>query len=684
MGRVRQILFWMACGGLLASAMADGFDLPKEIPDEPFDIRAGRFEYTNGTILASGGVTGRFENVEIRADEISGNPETGDLHIEGDIHFARGNVLWQGSELDYNFITDAGVFGPSALYFDPMFMSVDHVERVSTNEYLLRGATFTTCPKDAPHIHASAKEARLIDEKYIEAKGVTFYVGHVPVFYVPYWRHTLSKSVFAFRLGVGSKWGPYALTTTTLPIAQDIESITDVNLYGYRGLGVGQGFAWKKPQAAGEVAAFYLRDQDPYAKYDSAAARQQIGADRYRFKAEHLQGFTDTHYLNTKWNYLSDSAVLEEFFKKEYRDSPQPENYGSWVYGNSRVGTEAFISSRLNDFYDNTDRIEYSADLYRSKLGNSPFYFQSENAVAGLSRVYAETNTVAGKYSAARMDSANTLSLPQTYGFLNLVPRASYRATYYSETAALNGNDVEIRQIPGAGLEASFQATKVLSDAERWYGKGLRHKIEPYADYSYGDSSVHSNRLYQFDAVDELDDENKVKMGLRNVLQTKRDNRLARFVDLDLYTYYLIDRNGAENDFDNLFVDARLPLTKRTMVDVEGEYDWYGGTIPYFDTRISHNRGDIIFSLEHLYQESERSLWTPRVDLFPEEKVSFEAYARYEDKKNDLQEIALIGYMNRCCMRYGLGFHAYDDDEQMIMLSIGLSAFPEAKISSGF
>jgi LPS-assembly protein len=671
------------CFGLLSSAMASELELPREIPDEPFDIRAARLEFTNDTIFASGGVTGRFENVVIRADQVTGNSETGALHAEGDILFERGNILWQGSELDYNFITQEGVFGPSSLYFEPAFMSVEHVERVSTNEYLLRGATFTTCPKDHPHVSARAREARLVDEKYLKAKGVVFYVGTVPVMYVPYWRHTLNEGVFSFKLGYGSEWGPYALTTTTLPVTKNVESLTDINLYGNRGVGVGQGFAWDAPRAVGEFAAFYLRDQDPYSKFDSPTAHQQIDADRYRLKLEHLQNFTDTHYLNTKWNYLSDPAILEEFLKNEYRNNAQPENYGSWVYGNSYVGSEAFISTRLNDFYDNTDRIEYSADLYRTRLGNSPFYLASENSIANLERVYASTNTLSD-YGSARLDSANTLYMPQRYGFLSLVPRASYRATYYSETAAVNGSGEEFRQIPGAGLEVSFEATKILSERERWYGKGLRHKIEPYADYIYENTSINPNRLHQFDDVDALADENKVQLGLRNVLQTKRDNRLSRFIDLDLYTHYLIEKNGAQDDFDGLFLDARMPLTKRLMVDMEGEYDWYANKIPYFDTRVSYDRDDIVFSLEHLYQDAERSLWTPRIDLFPKGKISFETYARYEDKDNDLQEIAVIGYMDRCCMRYGLGYHFYDDGEQQIMFSIGLSAFPEAKFASGF
>ena len=673
------LLVW---GLLLSAASAAELDVPKEIPDEPFDIQAARMEYTNGTIIASGGVTGRFENVTILADQISGNPDTGALHAEGDILFERGNVIWQGSELDYNFLTQSGLFGPSSFYFEPAFLSVDHVERVSTNEYLLRGATFTTCPKDSPHIHARAKEARLVDEKYVKAKGVTFYVGKVPVFYVPYWHHTLSENIFTFELGYGSEWGAFALTKTKLPITENVDYITDVNLYSERGVGIGQGFAWEFPNAVGEFAAFYLKDQDPYARFNTPEAHEQIGSDRYRFKFEHIQNFTDTHYLNTKWNYLSDPAVLEEFFKKEYRNNSQPENYASWVYGNSYVGTEAFVSTRLNDFYDNVDRVEYSADLYRTRLGNSPFYLQSENILAHLERVYASTNA-APRYDSVRLDTANALYMPQRYGFLNLVPRASYRATYYSKTETAYGGGDELRQIPGAGLEVSFQAAKILSEQERWYGKGLRHKIEPYADYIYEHASTTTNRLLQFDDIDELMDENKVQIGLRNVLQTQRNGRTARFIDLDLYTYYLVEKNGAEEDFEFLHIDARMPLTPRTMIDLDGTYDWYAGKIPEFITRISHARDEVIFSLEHYYEDGERSLWTPRIDLFPKADTSLEFYGRYDDNDNDLQEIAAIVYKNFCCMRYGLGYHIYDDGEQRVVFSIGLSAFSETRSPSG-
>jgi hypothetical protein len=223
---------------------------------------------------------------------------------------------------------------------------------------------------------------------------------------------------------------------------------------------------------------------------------------------------------------------------------------------------------------------------------------------------------------------------------------------------------------------------KVLSDTERWYGKGLRHVIEPYADYIYQNSSMDTNELYRFDATDLLQDENKVKLGLRNILQTKRGKRTSRFIDLDLYTNYLVEDQGTGNDFDFLYIDARMPLTEQFMIDLLGQYDWNTGKVPFFNSRFLYDMDEVILSLEHLHRDNLNSLWTPRVNLYPKGRYSFEAYARYDGNDNDIEEVSLAGFMNWCCMRYGLGYHFYDEREHSIMFSIGLSAFPEARISS--
>jgi lipopolysaccharide assembly outer membrane protein LptD (OstA) len=697
----RRLVYW---GGLSAVfAVVSAFavpkvDLPKTVPDGPLDIRADRFEYTNGTFIASGSVTGRFERAMVRADEISGNPDTGELNAVGNIHFERDNAVWYGSELQYNFLNQQGLFGPSSFVIEPIHLSVGEIERVSTNRYALKEATFTTCPLDHPHVCARAREAELIDNETIKARGFTVYAGPVPIFYWPYLAYTIGDHPFKVRAGYGSKWGAYLQTWTTLPVTESIDSVTRVDGFTKRGVAVGQGFKWKNEAHVGEFAAYYLKDQSPYEKFDETDdVGSLIDNDRYRIHLNEIWNFSDPHYINTRWTYLSDPAVMEEFFKKEYRNGAQPESYLSYVYGNSLIGSEAFANRRLNDFYQNLDRYEYNLDLYRTKLGKLPLYLQSENSVGELdlrTSTLASTNRpalVTRGYDTVRLDSENSLYAPIRLGWLNVIPRGSYRATYYSKTDVDEGE--QLRQIFGAGTEFSFQATKTLSEREYWFGRGLRHKIEPYADYGFYDARYSTGRaLDEFDRAERLlredwgtpiDDSYRLRVGLRNVLQTRRKGRLARFIDLDLFTHYNLSPEPGEENFDDLYIDARMPLTENQYLDMEGAYDWYAGKINYFTTRYSLDREDYIASLEHRYILDDYSLWTPRLELFPEQKVSAELYARYEDRGNELEEIALIGYYSHCCLRYGLGFHHRDDGDNRVMFSIALTAFPDEKISSG-
>jgi hypothetical protein len=100
--------------------------------------------------------------------------------------------------------------------------------------------------------------------------------------------------------------------------------------------------------------------------------------------------------------------------------------------------------------------------------------------------------------------------------------------------------------------------------------------------------------------------------------------------------------------------------------------------VPFFNTRYSRRYEDLTVSLEHLYREQRDSLWTSRLELFPDYKWSAEGYVRYDDNNNDLEEIAVTGYMNWCCMRYGLGYRYYDDGEHRLVVSFDLSDMPKS------
>ena len=64
------------------------------LADSPYELDAARMIYTNDLIYASGGVTGRFNQAEVRADRMIADPAKGELSLEGNI-FLNG-MPWFG------------------------------------------------------------------------------------------------------------------------------------------------------------------------------------------------------------------------------------------------------------------------------------------------------------------------------------------------------------------------------------------------------------------------------------------------------------------------------------------------------------------------------------------------------------------------------------------------------------
>ena len=64
------------------------------LADSPYELDAARMIYTNDLIFASGGVTGRFNQAEVRADRMIADPAQGELSLEGNVFFER--MPWSG------------------------------------------------------------------------------------------------------------------------------------------------------------------------------------------------------------------------------------------------------------------------------------------------------------------------------------------------------------------------------------------------------------------------------------------------------------------------------------------------------------------------------------------------------------------------------------------------------------
>jgi hypothetical protein len=117
-----------------------------------------------------------------------------------------------------------------------------------------------------------------------------------------------------------------------------------------------------------------------------------------------------------------------------------------------------------------------------------------------------------------------------------------------------------------AGLEVSFKFSKAFEQVQSraWGLDGLRHVVQPYMNASFVYTNQTPEEILQFDrysrttqpppidfpqfnAIDGLDNWSIIRLGVRNRLQTRRDNQTMNWLELNTY----FDVNIDQPDFGN-------------------------------------------------------------------------------------------------------------------------------------
>lgn len=650
------------------------------------EVTADRMEYADDLLTGDGHVAVQHQDASVQADRMTVNSKTGEIHADGNIILLREGLRWEGQKLSYNYKTQEGVLGESFMYFEPVYITAGSTERISTNEFLLRDAVMTTCSGENPVVYAKAGEVRVLDENkpsgvFVQAKKVTFYVGSVPVLYVPVWKRHLGYRIFSTRIGGDSRLGAFVMTRAELHPAEWLTSNTHLDLFSKRGLGLGQDFHWLTPGGKGGIEAYSIHDEDPRSDEDDTAAEKAlIDPQRYRIKVRHREELADETYFAGRLDWLSDPVFLRDFYEEEYRAAASPENYAVVQHSAETYAASVRADGRLNDFYTSVNRLpEMTFDLYRTRIGSTPFFFQSDNNITFLENLQQEIPSVISPDNerSIRLDTHNQVFMPLRFqDFFNVIPRTGYRGTWYSDTVS---GDPKLRNFYEAGALTSFKAYKPLTEKSGFYGTGLKHVVEPYADYSYRTANLHANEFFQFDPVDALDDENEVRFGIRNFLQSKRGvNRLANVLDSDVYAVYRLNPDSTERTFSEMGAEAELSLTDQFSVLSDMEYNWYTHDLNPANARLQWETDDQSeYSFEYRYLQGVRSLFTPRVKLFPNDTWSYDFSVSYDGYHDEWFERKVMVTRKFDCIGAGAGVRLDEDEDVHVWFQLWLTAFPD-------
>jgi LPS-assembly protein len=588
--------------GLLCAAVLAQAELALE--KQPIEITAtGDTKYQDGLATAHGNVVIHTGDSDIYADSAQYNPKTREVVVEGHVRIYRAAGLFVGDRAIYNIDTKKIQAVEIRTDKSPYLVGGENVTTISEGAFLVSKGTFTTHDSSNPDFRLQARTLRVYERDRVIFENVTFYIKSVPVFWWPYLYQSLDDS-FSYMISPASlsSWGPSILSRVSMPITDDSKIQIRLDYRSRRGVALGLEpdlHYGKDKKSWARLRTYFLHDENPDINRTSEV-RTGVPQGRYRVSLQSRTDFTQDIYGTVDITKLSDQYLLQDFYPGEFRTNPQPDNVIAVTKLRPTYTLTAIGRFQLNNFFETTERLpEVVLDVARTPLFGGPIFYEGETGIADLHRSF-ERGSGFQDYGTLRIDSFHQFLYPNTYfGWLSVVPRVGFRGTYYDETRDLGktiftpnpnpfipdfllpdptlamplqkgGNAV--RGVVNAGVEASFKLSRVWEDAQSIAVglDGLRHIIQPFTNFSWVSSS-NSNpaSILQFDrfepstqlrpidfpqftSVDSIDSWTIWRFGVRNRLQTRRDDLTVSWMDLETYMDVNFDNPFDKTQYSNL------------------------------------------------------------------------------------------------------------------------------------
>jgi LPS-assembly protein len=385
----------------------------------------------------------------------------------------------------------------------------------------LEQVSFTTCPKGGEDWKMFASEIVIgKDSPFGEAYNTNFYVGGVPVFWLPYFAFPVTagrQSGLLFpNIGSSSRTGVEYEQPLYWNIAPNYDATISPRLMTNRGIQLKTEFRYLFSQSQGEVQLEYLpKDIDT-----------DTQDERYFYRYLHQGKISDNWNVNIDFSGISDDNYIVDLGSDYYN---RADTHLYRQAGVSYYSSNLDFSLNFRDFEVVGDHPDVYRALPEMKLNYNTDLGQYVDFTLASEAAYFE-NSLDSKPNAFRVHIEPSLSLPYQRAWGELLAEVSLLQTYYEQ---------ELPQETAARLDASVSRTVGQG---RLYGSLIFEKedlvldrkylftIEPKAQYLYTSFEEQNNiglydttpllttfnnlfRGQEFTGLDRINDNNQITLG---------------------------------------------------------------------------------------------------------------------------------------------------------------------------
>lgn len=637
---------------------------------DPSDIKMNAdkvdFDYNDNVSNFKGNVNIAYEELSLKADEAKVFITDKRASAKGQVMILHQNKVYFCDELNYDFEKKTGLMINGATYDGMWILKGSNIKQISKNEVHVYDAKMILCQNTSPHYYMTASDVILYPGEKIEAKNMVFWLGPLPIFYMPYYTLSLNdESAFGIRFRQNDIFGFQTLTYYKFQPSDFMKSKLYLNWYEKRGVGFGVTNKIFSDNGNGKLSGFYIKDKE----FEPTRSRETEGElERYRVSYDQYNKVKNNITSTLNFNYYSDLDLFDDYFSKEFDTRIQPDNRYRLNYGTEDYSLSMVLRYNPNDFDNSLLRLpQFDFNWYQHQIGASDFYFTSINQVAYLQHDYADSSLL--EYKSARSYTGNTIDYSKKFfGWLTINPKFKFEALWYSKSLIEsyltetsldeNGNEIiqtetvydEGSSIVRTALDFSVAFStnlyKVFSfdNSILGYSK-FRNIITPSIIYSYNpDPSKDNDDIIQFDELDNRKESSSyLVLSWISRWQAKNDEK----TDTIIYNQYSFsyDLKADDDPLGNFIYSSDIRLANNFFVDFRFSYDLEESVTNYFRTDLSYRFSDILgISLAYWDRYNQDNIITPEISLNFGNELFLRGYVYYNEESSKIErsEVSLI------------------------------------------
>ena len=434
---------------LLASLAAAAEDFPLPEPPSPstdvihMDFAADHLDYESSSAIIhmKGGVRIKESTWTIKAEEMWLDSERRTAWAEGALFVEDGVSAAYGDSGFFDFNTHQGKLYKASSGTGDWRIHSQRAAMYGRRRLDYFRADFTSCSSVPPHYHLYSTRVSLFPGRYLLARNAVFFIGPVPIFYLPFFYKSLNPNhLLRLRVqpGLDRRNGAFAKGTLTTPHGDHMYSKVYLDYYKKAGLGAG-----------GELLR--AESQDSRGVLYGYRIKESSGVLRWTMLGDLYQGLGKSNVmaLQGRLQLQSDPEFNNDYNRSSLlRVAPELINSAAFVY------RFPIMTTRLS--YSRTDRIPPGRFVYLKTEEVAPRVdFQTDQFSFGLPWL----NSFSGFGQSAYLRGRSYLERTGGGGWQGTQSYHLMRRVTFTPTLSYFDSYVNRRDMP-----ADFGGTKTVFD----------------------------------------------------------------------------------------------------------------------------------------------------------------------------------------------------------------------------